>query len=167
MTRMTRLRAQRSIERRTEGSVTEYLAFRVASTKYALPVAVIREIARTAHVTPVPRAPSAVLGIMSFRGRVVTVIDVARQLDLACSVIPSSPTRLGGARMRVLMADIQGETLGLVVDEVLTVHRLANRDIERPSTAVGSDVGAQIIGIARERDDDEIIQLLEAKALVP
>ncbi len=167
MSGMTKMRAQRSSERRVEGSVTEYLAFRVASTKYALPVAVIREIVRTAHITPVPRAPPSVLGIMSFRGRVVTVVDVARQLDLACSVIPTAPTRLGGARVRVLMAEIQAETLGLVVDEVLTVHRLANRDIERASTTVGTDVGAQIVGIAREQDSDEIIQLLEAKALVP
>lgn len=167
MTAMTKMRAQRTLERRTEGALNEYLAFRVASTTYALPVSIIREIVRGAQITPVPRAPAAVLGITSFRGRVVTVIDMARQLGLACSVVPETSHRIGGPRIRILMADINGEILGLVVDEVLTVHRLLSRDIERATTTVGTDAGAQIVGIAREQDDDEILLLLEAKALVP
>jgi purine-binding chemotaxis protein CheW len=164
---LTRMRAQRTIERGKEGAINEYLAFRVASTTYALPVAMIREIVRTAQITPVPRAPTSVMGITSFRGRVVTVVDMARQLGLACSIFPDTAHRIGGPRVRILMADINGEILGLVVDEVLTVYRLSSRDIERATTTVGTDADANIVGIARIPDTEEILLLLEGKALVP
>jgi chemotaxis signal transduction protein len=65
------------------------------------------------------------------------------------------------------MADINGEIVGLVVDEVLTVYRLSARDIERATTTVGTDAEANIVGIARIPESDEILLLLEGKALVP
>jgi purine-binding chemotaxis protein CheW len=164
---LTRVRAQRTIERGKEGAINEYLAFRVASTTYALPVVIIREIVRTAQITPVPRAPTSVMGVTSFRGQVVTVVDMARRLSLACSIFPETSHRVGGARVRILMADINGEIVGLVVDEVLTVYRLSARDIERATTTVGTDAEANIVGIARIPESDEILLLLEGKALVP
>jgi purine-binding chemotaxis protein CheW len=128
---------------------------------------IIREIVRTAQITPVPRAPTSVMGVTSFRGQVVTVVDMARRLSLACSIFPETSHRIGGARVRILMADINGEIVGLVVDEVLTVYRLSARDIERATTTVGTDAEANIVGIARIPESDEILLLLEGKALVP
>lgn len=162
-------RARRNnVERRNDdGALTEYLAFRVASAKHALPVSIIREIVRSAQLTPVPRAPAAVLGITSFRGRVVTVVDLGRRLDLACAVLPGTAARLGGGKLRILMVDMGTETIGLMVDEVLQVHRLANREIERASTSIGSDVGAHVIGIARPADEEDVLLLLDPKALLP
>ncbi len=150
-----------------DASITEYIAFRVATATYAIAVSLVREIVRTAHITPVPRAPESVMGITSFRGRIVTIVDLGRRLGLACSVLPDDSTMPGQAsRVRVLMIDVGSETIGLLVDEVLMVHRLGTADIERATHALGPDVDRHVAGIARPGDGHEVILLLDAKALV-
>lgn len=160
-------RASRQIERRQEdGGLTEYLAFRVGSAAYALPVAIVREIVRSGTLTPVPRAPRGVLGICSFRGRVVTVIDLGGLLGVACSTVQPIMGPIHIPRVRILMIDVGQETLGYVVDDVLQVYRLAPRDVESTNT-IGSDVGAHVTGIARPQDGQEVVLLLDPKALLP
>jgi purine-binding chemotaxis protein CheW len=151
-----------------DASMTEYIAFRVATSTYAIAVSLVREIVRTAHITPVPRAPPSVMGITSFRGRIVTIVDLGRRLGLACAVLPEpEDTPMGPAsRVRILMIDVGSETVGLLVDEVLMVHRLGASDIERATHAVGPDVDRHVAGIARPGDGKEVILLLDAKALV-
>src|SRR5262245_28015633 len=105
------------------GPLTEYLAFQLTGEPYAAPVAFVREILKPPPLTPVPRAPRAVIGIISVRGQLVTVIDLRRRLQLA----ESAPTR----RSRILLVEATGgETLGLLVDEVLQVYRLSDGEIE-------------------------------------
>jgi purine-binding chemotaxis protein CheW len=123
------------------GPRTEYLAFCLAGDVYAAPVALIRAIREPPPLTPVPRAPAAIMGIVSVRGQLVTVIDLRRRLRLVEA--PFS------RRARILLADTEeGETVGLYVDEVLQVYRLAESEIE-PAMALGGDVAGYIAGIAR------------------
>lgn len=124
------------------GPRTEYLAFALAGETYAAPVSLVREIVKPPPLTPVPRAPEATMGIVSVRGQLVTVIDLRRRLRLA----EQPPTR----RTRILLVEAPwGEMLGLYVDEVLQVYRLAEAEIEHAATALGGDVAGYIAGIAR------------------
>lgn len=162
-----RSRATRNVERRPDdGAITEYLGFRVASSNYALPVQMVREIVRSGHLTPVPRAPPGVLGISSFRGRVITVIDLGSRLGMASSVVHPVAGPIKVPKLRILMVDVGTETLGYLVDEVLQVYRLSSRDIER-ATTVGADVGMHVTGIARPQEGAEVVLILDPKALVP
>lgn len=144
---------------RGRGAVVEYLAFRLDEDLFAVPVATIREIVRPPPITPVPRAPKAVLGIMSGRGRVVTVIDARRKLG-----IPEAPI---GGRTRILVTEHGTERIGLLVDEVLMVYRLAEGEIERAAQGVGSDVGDYIAGVARPTDTRMDAQSPGRHALLP
>jgi purine-binding chemotaxis protein CheW len=124
------------------GPRTEYLAFTLGGDVYAAPVVLIREILKPPPLTPVPRAPHEILGIISVRGQLVTVIDLRRRLHLA----ESPPTR----RTRILLIDAAGgEVMGVFVDEVLQVYRLADTEIEPAVNALGGEVASYIAGIAR------------------
>jgi purine-binding chemotaxis protein CheW len=134
--------SQKRAHQLDRGPRTEYLAFKLAGEVYAAPVALIREILKPPMLTPVPRATAAVMGIVSVRGQVVTVIDLRRRLRL----LESAATR----RTRILLANATGgELLGLYVDEVLQVYRLAESEIEHAAAALGGDVASYISGIAR------------------
>lgn len=135
--------AQLSRNRRDDGGQRiEYLAFRLGVDVYAAQVARIREILKPPPLTPVPRAPGAIMGIISVRGQLVTVIDLRRRLRLD----ETSPTR----RSRILLTEnADGETLGLYVDEVMQVYRLTDGEIEHTASALGGDVAGYIAGIAR------------------
>lgn len=126
---------------RGRGALVEYLAFRLAGDTYAVPVATIREIVRPPPIAPVPRAPHSVIGIMSGRGRVVTVLDARRKLR-----VEETPV---GQRTRILVTETAAERIGLLVDEVLMVYRLAESEIERTAPSMGSDVADYIAGVAR------------------
>jgi purine-binding chemotaxis protein CheW len=132
----------RRVRQQDRGPLVEYLAFALAGEPYAAPVSLVREILKPPPLTPVPRAPRSVLGIVSVRGQLVTVIDLRRRLRLA----EAQPTR----RARILLVDGEaGETLGLFVDEVLAVYRLADGEVEAAAAALGNEVAPYIAGIAR------------------
>jgi purine-binding chemotaxis protein CheW len=123
-----------------EASAREYLAFEVGAEHYALPLTSIREIVRVPVVTEVPRSADHVLGVISVRGAVTTVIDLRIKLHLAAT--PATH------KSRILLVDAGGEVIGLLADGVLQVHRLSDREIEL-AAALGSEAPAYLHGIGR------------------
>ncbi len=140
------------------GTRTEYLAFGLAGETYAVPIGQLAEILRPPPITPVPRAPRNVVGVVSVRGRLVTVVDLRRRLRLAAAAIDR--------RSRILLVDTGTEHIGLLVDEVQQVWRLAAEEIE-PASVLGGEQAAHIVGIGRPTaGDGTILILLDLRPLV-
>ncbi|MDP9152483.1 MAG: chemotaxis protein CheW [Myxococcota bacterium] len=144
---------KRALRRSGEGGKRiEHLAFRLAGEMYAVQIAHVAEILRLPPITDVPRAPRNVLGVLSVRGKLVTVIDLRRRFRL-----PESPH---DGRTRILLADVgTGEQIGLLVDDVQQVWRLANEEIEPPSV-LGGEQPAHIAGIGRPAGSEGLILIL-------
>jgi len=134
---------------------TEYLAFGLAGDIYAVQIAYIAEILKPPPVTPVPRAPREIIGVMSVRGRLVTVVDLRRRFRLA----EHPPDR----RTRILLVEAGDEHIGLLVDEVLQVYRLADVEIE-PAAVLGGDQPAHIAGIGRP--EGALLILIDLKPIL-
>jgi purine-binding chemotaxis protein CheW len=154
-----------------DDAVHEYLGFVLAHERYALPLAAIREILKPPPVTEVPRAPRDVLGVVSVRGRVITVLDLRRRLRMAESPVTKAT--------RVLLLEQGDEVVGMLVDRVLSVFRMRSDEIEVASTAFG-DTADYVVGIGRPTawrlgargsataapDRDELLVLLDPKQLL-
>ena len=141
----------------TTGGTTEFLAFSLGSDGYAVRLDRVREIVNPPQITPVPRGPKHILGVCSVRGLLVTVVDLRRRLKLAADYRPRTA--------RVLLTHTEhGESMGLYVDEVRRVIRLARDQIEVASV-VGSDLSEHVLGIGRPTSDD-IFVLLDLSTLV-
>ena len=123
-----------------ETGMREFLGFVVGDEAYALPLSSVREIMRLPPVTEVPRGPHDVLGIISLRGQVTTLIDLRRRLSMPEPGIT--------ARTRVLLVERRDETLGLLVDRVLQVYRLREDEVELASV-LGADASSYVMGIGR------------------
>ena len=121
-------------------ALREFLAFELGPARYALPLACIREIVRVPEVTEVPRGPREVLGVISVRGAVTTLIDLRRRLKLEESAFQS--------RTRILLVDKGDEIMGLLVDGVLQVVRMREDQIE-VSAVLGADAPPYLSGIGR------------------
>ncbi len=128
---------------RLQGSVMrEFLTFVLGGESFGVPLTQVQEIRTLPLLTEVPRAPEDVMGICSVRGVLVTVIDIRARLHVA-----RRPTTRSA---RVLLTESsQGESLGIVVDEVIGVQRFAEGQIELPSTGLVGDVASYIEGIGR------------------
>src|SRR5262245_10207173 len=126
---------------KVRGARVEYLAFRLGADTCAVPIGEVREILKLPPVTEVPRAPSDVLGVVSVRGLLVTVIDLKRRLRVA----PADITKRGRI---LLVMGAENEVIGLYVDEVLQVYRLAETEVEVAGNALGK-LGDYVVGIGR------------------
>lgn len=138
------------------GRRTEYLAFSLAGEIYAVQIKYVAEILKPPPLTEVPRAPWTVRGIVSVRGKLVTVFDLRRRFRLA----ETPPDR----KTRILLVDVgTEEELGILVDEVFQVYRLADSEIELASE-LGGDQPPYILGIARP--EGALLVLLDLKPLM-
>jgi purine-binding chemotaxis protein CheW len=125
--------------------------FEVGGRVYALDVTCIREVVRWQSVTPLPKAPVLIEGLIDLRGAVVPVVDLGRALG-------GDPVKAGN-RSRIAVASVEGLVLGLAVDaavEVLPVDVTAMED--PPSLAMQAGYDA-IRSVIRRPGADPILVL--------
>jgi purine-binding chemotaxis protein CheW len=120
-----------------EGSTErELLVLWLDDDPYALPVERVREIVRLRPITPVPRVPAAVRGVLSLRGEIVQVIDLRLRLGLGTSDNASPRRRI------VVLHGEDGQMTGLLVDRVSEVLRLRDEDLRPPTDRDSGAVAA-------------------------
>lgn len=134
-----------------EAAVVEYiqqlLTFVLGGALYALPVERVREVVRMRSITPVPRVPAEVCGVISLRGEIVQVVDLRRRLGLE----PIPATR---ASRIVIVHGEDGRVAGLLVDGVREVLSVAE-DAMRQASAETAVVDALCVR------DDEFVSLVD------
>ncbi len=84
----------------------------------------VQEVLRLADVTPVPLAPQSIFGLINLRGRIVTAVDLRRQLGISDEDLREDP-------MNIVLGDQEG-TLSFVVDRVGDVVDVDDEDFETP-----------------------------------
>ncbi len=115
-----------------DDALVQLCTFRIGGEDYAVDIMRVREIIHPLPITPVPRAPASVEGVVRLRGEVIPVLDVRKRLGLPAS----APTR----RTRFLVVDVARRRIGLVVDEVCEVIRIPRGDI-RAAPPLGDERG--------------------------
>src|SRR6266568_2655890 len=100
------------------GDEVEVLVCRLGTERYALESRHLRAVQWVSGVTPVPNTPAFVVGIVSVRGEIVTLLDLAAMIGL-----PSAAGNDLDATYPVLLLGLDGLRSGLVVEEVLGVER--------------------------------------------
>jgi chemotaxis signal transduction protein len=96
--------------------VNVYVRVQVGSEVYAMPVEHVLEVAEIGDVTPMPGAPTEVLGLRTLRGQIVPVID----LGSVFGVGGSSPPR------KLVITESSGSRAGFAIDEVRDVGVLSD-----------------------------------------
>jgi purine-binding chemotaxis protein CheW len=99
-------------------------AFRVGNAVYALDVAHVREVVRWQNITPLPKAPRLIEGVIDLRGAVVPVVDLGRVLGAAAVTVGT------GARIAIVVEG--GLVMGLAVDAALEVMSVDATELEDP-----------------------------------
>ncbi|HEY2092902.1 MAG TPA: chemotaxis protein CheW [Thermoanaerobaculia bacterium] len=125
----------------TDTTQLELLTFILAREQYAVDIERIVEIVRPRSITRVPNADPSILGIVSLRGTIVTVIDIRSRLRH--SQADETPDT------RVIVVDHDGETIGFEVDRVLRVVKIGRNDVEPHPVVHSSEADESIRGVFR------------------
>ena len=97
------------------------VVFHLADRRYALPLSAVDRILPMVDITPLPRAPAMVLGVIDLAGRVVPVLDLRRRFRL-----PPKETALTD---QLVIARAKSREVALVVDSVAGVSELRDTGI--------------------------------------
>lgn len=133
------------------------LAVASAGELYGFPLSSVREILVPPPLTEVPRAPSSVLGVITVRGQIITIVDLPSILNL--QVEQREPCG------RVLLVESDQELIGVAVDRVLQVYRLETNQIEYAS-AMGTELADYVFGIGRVSSSSSSVASEEMLILV-
>jgi purine-binding chemotaxis protein CheW len=144
-----------------DGEILELLAFRIAGEQYAVEIERIVEIVTPRPVTRIPNADAAIVGIISLRGTIVTVMDVRRRLR-------HPPADEENVDARIVVVEYAGETLGFEVDHVSRVVKIERATIEPHPVVHTSEQRDAIRGVFRHANALTILvdldKLLDARA---
>ncbi len=142
----------------------QYVTFKIGDEDFAIDILRVKEIIREVEVTEVPKSHDFVDGIMSLRGEVMLIISLRMTLGL--------PKLEDNNDNRVLVTDLNGVTVGLIVDSVSEILRLSPKDIEPPPHTSGGDKAEYLKGVGKIGDRlliildiDKVLTMQERDAL--
>ena len=135
----------------------ELISVRIAEQAYAIDIMAVREIRGWSAATPLPHAPSHVLGMMNLRGAILPVIDLGARLGLG----PANPS----ASSVVVVAQIGEAQMGLVVDAVSDILTVTDENMQPTPDVANEAAKAYARGILAI--EGRMICLLELESLFP
>jgi purine-binding chemotaxis protein CheW len=89
------------------------VVFTLDEQRYALPLSATDRVVRMVSITPLPKAPDIILGVINFHGTVIPVVNVRRRFGL--------PERKVVLTDQLVVAHTARRPVALVVDAVLDV----------------------------------------------
>lgn len=147
--------AQEQIER-MDDAVSQWVTFTLDDEAYAINVMQVQEVLSMPEITPVPGAPSHIMGIINLRGHVVTVIDTRMRLGIG----PKAPD----ASNRVIVIETDDQIAGILVDSVAEVANIGDAQIETAPEVGNQECARYIHGVVSR--DDVLLILLDSIRLL-
>lgn len=121
----------------------EFFVFRLGNLTLAVLSQHVREVSRLAPLTPLPRTPSFVLGVVGNRGAVMPVIDLLRLLQQGEAKVIT-----GG---RFFVGESNDYVVGFLADQVVGLRRIFVAD-KLPPPAGGGASAEYLAGLVQHRE---------------
>lgn len=133
-----------------DSQARQLVVFTLGAEQYALPIEHVHEIIRYDEPRSVASRVAWVRGVISLRGRIVPVYDLAARLQLKSELTDQS---------KIVIVEAGGETAGVIVDDVEEVLTVESEQFEE---VPGAD-SELIDSIAKI--DDRLVVLLKSNAI--
>lgn len=134
----------------------QIMTFRVGEEVFGLEIGNVREVIEYREVTPVPRAPEFVAGIISLRGAILPVVDLRKRIGME----PTEP----GPETVILVLEVDGRRVGLVADRILDILKAGPERALRTKERKGSVAQEYIQEILKV--EDRVVILLRVDQLI-
>lgn len=136
-----------------ETTEEKLLTFSLGSEGYGLSILKVKEIIGMMHITPVPRTPNFVKGVINLRGKIIPVVDLRTKFNM--------DEKPYNERTCIIVVEVNlnntQRLLGVVVDMVSEVVSIDSSEIE-PPPQYGTKLDHNfILGIGKIKDRVVII----------
>lgn len=143
-----------------EDGLKQVLTFSLGGETYGVDILRVQEIRGWSPVTPIPRSPPSMLGVLNLRGEILPVIDLRARFGLPAAEFTALTVIIV---LSVRAARGQREC-GIVVDDVRDVVDISPESIRPAPSMSGSSANEFIQGIATL--DQLMLVLLKVDELV-
>ena len=136
--------------------ILQLVSFVLENEEFGIDILKVEEIIRIISITKIPNTPDFVEGVINLRGRVIPVIDLRTRLG--------HPRREHNNNTRVIVVNVNGMTLGFIVDSVREVLRIP-KSITEPPPSITAGVNSEYITAVGKLENRLLILLDLEKVL--
>lgn len=122
---------------------------------FGLNVFKIREVITVPDITRAPDMPTGVKGLVSLRGNMIPVIDLAHFCQMNVAEPPS----------KLIVTEFNNSTHGLLVHSVEQILRMAWNDIRVPPPMLANRLGGLVTAVT-ELPDNRIVMVLDVERVL-
>jgi purine-binding chemotaxis protein CheW len=101
--------------------LNQLVTFILGEQQYALPLTTVQRVVRMVEVTPLPKAPEIVLGVIDFQGTIIPVMSMRKRFGLT-----EPETSLSA---QLIVADTRTRSVALAVNSVIGVVERAAEEV--------------------------------------
>ncbi len=130
--------------------ILQLVSFKIGNEEFGVDILKVQEINRMLTITKVPNAPDFVEGVVNLRGKIIPVVNLRKRLNM--------PTIENDAKTRIIVVEIQENTVGFIVDEVKEVLRIP-KSITEPAPSMIAGIKTEYITAVGKLDDRLLILL--------
>lgn len=91
-------------------SLTKLVPFTLDNQRFALPLSAVERVVRAVEITPLPKAPEIVMGVVNIQGRIIPVFNIRKRFRL--------PEREINLSDQLILSNTSKRPVVIVVDEV-------------------------------------------------
>ena len=133
----------------------QVVTFRVGPQEFALDISQVERILRYEKPAALPRAPKFLEGVVRYEGSAIPVVDLRKRLELEAAITEET---------RLMVLSLDGQRIGMLVDQVREVIRVDSTTITAPPPMVRGLAATYIAGIITE--GERTVVLLNALRLL-
>jgi two-component system, chemotaxis family, chemotaxis protein CheV len=154
----TSLMAQVDAKAQLAGSnKMEVLLFSLGTREtFGINVFKVREVTKTPQITRTPNMPSGVEGVISLRGHIIPVVNLARFANLGETSLSSGAT--------MMVTEFNRRTQAFLVHDVDRIIRVDWQKIRAPENVVSSQ--ESLITAITELDDGRLVSILDVEQVL-
>jgi purine-binding chemotaxis protein CheW len=119
----------------------DVVEFLLANEHYAIESRYLREVYPVSEITPLPGTPPFVLGLVNFRGQILSVIDLRKFFDL--------PERGLTDLNKLIVVHSEGMELGILADAIVGARAIAAGELQAALTTMRDVRTEYLKGIAK------------------
>lgn len=117
----------------------ELATFYVGDAMCGMDILLIQEINKIMQLTPVPQAPEYVMGVLNLRGKIVTILDLAKKVGLGDTPV--------NEHTRNIIVNTHDGSAGLLVSRIGDVVEMVSDTIEKPPSNMSGIQGNFFSGV--------------------
>lgn len=131
-------------------ALIEVVEFNLGGKRYALDIQLVREIVVMMPITPIPRAPDFISGVLNLRGEITYIINLNKLL-----AVDDPAIRKDQKIIVFVPGAAKGNNVGIIVDNVSSVFQVQKEDIETMIDNSSSSLSNFVKGIIKLRSEDQ------------